>query len=201
MHLLSRSFHLFSLLAFALCLGCGPEAAQIPTSYSLYNAKDGTFECDAPDGWEIKGGGKNSSTPVWAKFSSGSALIHIKANSTGPLANAGLGVNVSDPNTPPSWEAVHLIHVADIEMVAEEYEGYTEVAGSPMVMNCSLGPARLSEFTYSATFGAAMHGYRVSIVGHDRGIKIFCTAPENQWKNLQPVYDKFLASLQRGTPE
>jgi len=68
-------------------------------------------------------------------------------------------------------------------------------------MNCSLGPARLSEFTYKTSFGTQMHGYRVSIIGHKKGVKAFCTCPESDWKTLNPVFDKVLASLERGTAE
>ena len=64
-------------LSLSLLVGCGGGAAIVPTSYSSYNAKDGSFACDTPDGWDIKGGGR-SGTPVWAKFASGSALIHFK---------------------------------------------------------------------------------------------------------------------------
>jgi hypothetical protein len=108
---------------------------------------------------------------------------------------------LEDPNTPPQWEPVHQLHVAEIKQLGSEYSGYTEIAGSPVVLGCSLGPARLSEFTYSGNFGAAMHGYRVSIVGHERGFKAFCTCPEANWKDLRPVFDTVLASLERGSPQ
>ncbi len=183
---------------FAL-VGCGGGSAVMPTSYSSYNAKDGSFACDYPDNWEKKGGGK-SGTPVWAKFSSGSALIHFKASSTNRLANAALSGRSPSANEIPTFAPVHLLHVDDIKQAEEDFERYTEIAG-PTVMNCDLGPARMSEFNYATSFGTKMHGYRISILGFDRGVNVYCTCPEGDWKTLQPVFDKVLASVVRGEAE
>ena len=191
-----------SLLMFALCgvlSGCGSGSAVLPTTYSSYNAGDGSFACDMPDGWENKGGGK-SGKPVWAKFASGSALIHFKASSTNMLANAAMSGRSASANEIPTLAPVHLLHVDAIKMAEEEYEGYTEVVGAT-VMNIKLGPARMSEFTYSTSFGTLMHGYRISIIGFDRGVNVYCTCPDTDWKTLQPVFDKVLASIVRGEVE
>ena len=188
------------VLSLAALVGCGAGSVTIPTSYATYNSKDGTFACDYPEDWEKKGGGKGSG-PVWAKFSSGPALIHFKASTTSRLANASMTGRGADVNAVPTLAPVHLLHVAAIEAAEEEYDGYTEIAGSPVVMNCVLGPARLSEFTYATAFGSQMHGYRVSIICHDSGLTIACTCPESDWKALNPVFDKVLASIERGTAE
>ena len=192
---------LISLAWLLACVGCGGGTVQIPTSYATYQAKDGSFDVDYPEGWEAKGGGKRSGTPVWAKFSSGPALIHFKASSTNIMANASMTGRSADANAVPTLAPVHLLHVDAAEQAKEEYDGYTEVAGGPAVMNCVLGPARSSEFTYKTSFGSAMHGYRVSIMGYDRGITVFCTCPESDWNAVMPVFDKVLASLVRGTAE
>lgn len=199
MHKLPAMQNLILVVMAAALVGCGGAAAVIPTSYSSYNAKDGSFACDTPDGWEIKGGGK-SGTPVWAKFSSGSALIHFKASSTNRLANAALSGRSADANAIPNFAPVHLLHVDAIKQAEQEYEGYTEIAG-PTVMNSKLGPARMSEFNYSTSFGTKMHGYRISIIGFDRGVNVYCTCPESDWKRLNPVFDKVLASIVRGETE
>ncbi|MEM8945718.1 MAG: hypothetical protein AAGD11_11085 [Planctomycetota bacterium] len=186
-------------LASLSLLGCGGGSAVIPTSYSSYNAKDGSFACDTPDGWEIKGGGK-SGTPVWAKFTSGSALIHFKASSTNRLANASMTGRGAEANEVPAFAPVHLLHIEAMKQAEEEFEGYSETVG-PTVMNCPLGPARMSEFTFDTTFGTLMHGYRISIIGFDRGVNVFCICPDNDWKTLKPVFDKVLASIVRGEVE
>ncbi len=201
---MDAKFRVRALLGVLTCvalLGCGSEPLQIPTSYVLYNAKDGTFECDSPEGWEKKGGGKNSSGPVWAKFTSGSAMIQLKASGTSILANASLSGRGPEANTIPDLAPVQLIHVDAKAVAMNDYDSYTEIAGSPIVMKCVLGPARLSEFTYKTSFGTQMHGYRVSIIGHKKGIVIFCTCADSDWKSLNPDFGKVLASLERGTAE
>ncbi len=91
-----RLHRMVSSLAVALVAligGCS-EAVKIPTAYVPFNIKDGTFACQAPEGWENKGGGGKGG-PVWAKFASGPALIEIKASATGSLLSDAMG------GTPP----------------------------------------------------------------------------------------------------
>lgn len=196
----SQVSQVICLLLTATFVGCGGGAAVVPTSYGSYNAKDGSFACDTPEGWEVKGGGK-SGTPVWAKFTSGSAMIHFKASSTNRLANASMSGRGAEANEVPAFAPVQLLHIEAIEQAKEEYDGYTETAASPVVMNCPLGPARMSEFTFNSTFGSLMRGYRISIIGFDRGVNVYCTCPDSQWKTLKPVFDKVLASIERGEVE
>lgn len=179
--------------------GCGSQAVQVPTSFSPYNAKDGTFACEYPEDWEAKGGGGRG--PVWAKFASGPALIEVKASPAGSLLSDAMGGGGSDENTPPQFEPVHLVHTAYQGDAEKEFDDYTEIAGSPIVMNCSLGPARLSEFTSTTTFGTAMHGYRATIIGRDKGVQIFCTCPEADWTAVKPAFAQTLASFIRGETE
>ena len=171
--------------------GCS-DPAQIPTSYVLYNSKGGTFQCDVPEAWEAKGGGTRG-RPEWAKFSSGTALIHVKAGIVGSLLNDMAG-GFTDPNTPPQFEPVHLIHVAELENLQEEYDEYTELPGSPLVLNLPLGSARVSEFTAKGS----IHGYRASIMGHNKMLTVFCTCQESEWKALQPTFDRLLLTIDRG---
>lgn len=187
------------LLGSAALIGCGSGTAQIPTTYGKYNAKDGTFECDYPEGWEKKGGGRGSS-PVWARFTSGSAMIQLKTSLTASLMSGPSG-NSNAGGLPPDLEPVHQLHINYMETAAAEYDGYTELPGGPAVMKCGIGPARMSEFNYSTAFGTQMHGYRVTIIGHDKGVLVYCICPESDWKALQPSFNKVLASLERGTPE
>ena len=186
----------------AMLAGCGGEPVAMPTSYALYNSKDGTFECQYPENWEAKGGGGRG--PVWAKFGSGPALISVTADTTGSLmgdiADSATSVGFGDEPLPPNLEPVHLVHVDHMEIAEEEYKGYKEIAG-PNVLDCSLGPARVSEFEFASTFGTAMHGYRVTILGKDKRVVVYCVCPETDWAQLQPEFDKVLASFGRGMRE
>lgn len=187
------------LIGSVAFVGCGGGAAQIPTTFAIYNAKDGTFACDYPENWEKKGGGRGN-TPVWAKFTSGSAMIHLKTSVAASLMSGPAG-NRSGGDLPLDLEPVHQIHIRYEKDAKEEYDGYTELPGGPVPMKCSLGPARMSEFNYSTSFGTQMHGYRVTILGHDKGVMVYCICPESEWKVLQPSFNQVLASLERGTAE
>lgn len=180
-----------ALLLLAAAVGCaGP--AQVPTSYTAYNAKDGTFQCDAPDGWEAKGGGGRG--PVWAKFTSGSAEIAIRGNLADSLLADAMGGPSADNNALAIELApVHILHVERMDAAKEEYGGYTELAGYPQELDCRIGPARISEFTAGST-----HGYRVTAIAHSRGVTAWCTCRESEWTTLKPVFDRVLGSLERG---
>ena len=43
-------------------VGCGGNVPA-PTSYSPYNAKDGSFQCEYPAEWEAAGGSSGASEP------------------------------------------------------------------------------------------------------------------------------------------
>jgi hypothetical protein len=188
-----------AVLAFSLT-GCGSEKAVVPTSYTSYNAKDGTFACDAPEQWEITGGGKQG--PVWAKFTSGPAVISIKADVTGSLIGDIQGtLGGGNQAVLPEDEPVHVVHVSAMEDAAKEYDGYAETAAGPAVITSRLGPARLSEFTAETSFGTPLHGYRATILGHDKRVTVFCVAPEADWTALKPAFDQVIASLERGSAE
>jgi hypothetical protein len=180
--------------------GCSSEPAVVPVSFTTYNAADGTFACDAPEGWKIDGGGKNG--PVWAKFISGPATINIKADVAGSLVGDIAGsLGGGDQAVLPQDEPVHVVHIDGIEKAAEDYNGYTETPTSPTIMSVSLGPGRVSEFTAKTDFGSMLHGYRATVLGHDKRVTVFCVAPESDWKALKPAFDRILASLERGSVE
>ena len=187
------------VLAFGSAVGCGGGAVTVPTSFTHYNAKDGTFACDAPDGWEVKGGGKRG--PVWAKFTSGAGVVRINGTLSDSLLGDAMGGRTADSQAIALEDApVHAIHVANIDKADAEYAGYTEVAGYPQELDCRIGPARVSEFTASG-LGGGVHGYRATCLGHDKGLTIYCVVPESQWAKVQPTFDRILASLERGVAE
>lgn len=188
------------VIGLLLVAGCGAPPAAAPTAYTAYNSKGGTFACEYPEGWQADGGGGRG--PEWAKFQSGDALIHITTGVTGSLmqdvANARQGT-VEGP-IDPELENVHAMHVEGAEEVKDEYSGYEEI-GEPQVMESVLGPARRSEFKASSTFGSGLHGYRATLMGHDKQVNVICVCSEANWKNLQPAFDQLLGSLKRGQAE
>lgn len=195
--------YLFALVGgLAGVAGCGSAPATAPTAFTAYNSKEGTFACEYPEGWQADGGGGRG--PEWAKFESGPALIRISTGLAGSLmaevatANQGTSDNPLPPD--PELEPVHSVHMDGVEEAERDYSGYKET-GEPQVMEVKLGPARRSEFTSSTTFGSGLHGYRATILGHDKAVTVFCVCPESDWKTLQPAFDQLLGSLQRGHAE
>jgi hypothetical protein len=188
------------LICFAGLTGCGSAPATAPTAYTAYNSKEGTFACEYPEGWNADGGGGRG--PEWAKFESGPALIHVSTGIAGSLmadvATARQGT-VEEP-IPPELEPVHDVHVDGMEAAARDYSGYKET-GEPQVIEVALGPARRSEFTASTTFGSGLHGYRATVLGHDKAVTVILVCPESDWKTLQPAFDHMLGSLKRGQAE
>ncbi|MEM9351881.1 MAG: hypothetical protein AAGA92_02620 [Planctomycetota bacterium] len=181
-----------------LLAGCGDAPVEAPTSFGKWNCSDGTFECDYPENWESSGGGKKV---AWAKFLSGPAMISVKGDTAGSLmAEPGIAAGADD-TLGPQLHPAHKLHVDYYRKFAEEeFDGYAEV-GNPAVHDCPLGPARLSEFTYSTAFGTGMHGYRGTILGKDKAVLVYCVCPESDWATLKPAFDQVLASFDRGMAE
>jgi hypothetical protein len=178
--------------------GCSGSAV-VPTAYGEYNARDGTFACARPEGWEYDGGGKNG--PQWATFQSGPAEIRISADLVGSLMGGiPSGSLPEGMEEVVELEPVHRVHELEKRDAEQKYPGYAEV-GSPQVIKVTLGPARQSEFTASSTFGTGLHGYRVTVLGHDKRVEVYAVCPESDWQAMKPAFDKVIASLVRGNPE
>lgn len=186
-------------IATVMLCGCGSAPINAPTAYTQYNHKDGTFAFDYPEGWEADGGGKNG--PSWATIKSGPAEIRVTADLAGSLVGDIAGSLGGGSDAPiAELEPVAKVHEMGKEDAEKALSGYEEV-GDPQVLDVRLGPARKSEFTASSTFGSGLHGYRTTVLGHDKRVVVFCTCPESDWPALQGAYDHMLSSLIRGMPE
>jgi hypothetical protein len=197
---LIRFSSLLGILGCVFLLGCGSGPVAAPTSYSLYNSKAGTFEIEYPDGWTATGGGGRG--PEWARFETGPVFIRVSADVAGSLMGdiarsaGGSDFEAMRPEDAP----VHSVHLTGIKKAEEDYKGYTEI-GNPAELDVRLGPARVSEFTASTTFGGGLHGYRATILAHDKRVTVFCVCPESDWTTLKPAFDQCLKTLKRGQSE
>ena len=180
--------------------GCGSEPVTAPSSYAAYNSPGGTFALEYPEGWQADGGGKRGLE--WAKFKAGAAQIAVDTGVAGSLMGevGGSLAGGEEGELPPELEPVHGVHEAGVEAAEKEYSGYKEVS-EPAVLDVRLGPARRSEFTASSTFGSGLHGYRVTVLGHDKSVHLVGVCPESDWKTLQPGFDHVLSTLRRGQAE
>jgi hypothetical protein len=193
-----RSLLLLAAAAAALPAinGCAGSTVM-PTSYKTYNASDGSFRIQYPDGWEVKAGGSRGY--VWAKFTSGTAELLVDTN----VAGSVIGdlskmktpvplVETEGPQEAPSVEKVHKMEKADFvqEMGVEEQE--------PTAIATGFGDSRRSEFTGSRAFGGAIHGCRVTTLSRDRRIRVVCTCSESEWQALKPAFDKMISGVAMG---
>ena len=188
------------VLGVLAVVGCGSAPIPAPTAYSSFNSKEGTFQCDYPDGWEAKGGGRRG--PTWASFTQGSAEIRVTADITGSLLGdiGGGGASEGAPGTPPELQPVALIHNVGLSQAQDRDTSYREI-GEPMIIDNNLGPSRYSEFSTSSAFGSSIHCYRATILAKDKRVVVYCTCAESDWTTLEPAFVKVIESFARGTPE
>ena len=174
-----------------------------PTSYATWNATDGTFRIQYPDGWIAKGGGRRG--VQWARFESGPATIRVDVGIVGSLladiARSGGGVGgiggVGGVEVDPDTTPVAMVHQDRIVVVAEDFSGYSEEPAE--TVDSKLGDVRRGQFTARESFGGTMRGYHATALSRDRRITILCWCPESNWETLRPAFATVIESVARGT--
>ena len=202
---IARSVHggmaaLAAVVGWSLLVGCDSGPVEAPTAYGEYNSRDGTFACEYPESWSADGGGKNG--PQWATFASGTAEIRVDADLAGSLLGGIAGSFTPDAveQSALELEPVHGVHVLGKKAAEAKYSGYTEL-DSPQEWKVSLGPSRRSEFTAASAFGTGLHGYRTTVLGHDKRVVVYCICREDDWPTLEPAFTHVLGTLKRGMAE
>ena len=188
----------------AMFAGCGVGDVPAPTEYKTWDAKEGAFRIQYPADWEAAGGGKQGTQ--WAKFTKGGAMIKVGVGlagsligdiASGGLASAHAGGSGDEMGlTKEQQEAlapVTRVHELRKEEMAKEHSDYKELTASNI--SCKLGPARKGEFTALGGLGGKLHGYHVTILGHNLRVSVVCTCPESNWAVLQPAFDKIISDL------
>jgi hypothetical protein len=194
-----RTHYLLAVLpGLLLFTGCS-EPVTTPTKFARWNAKDGTFAIDYPEGWKADGGGKQGIQ--WAEFSKGSCVITVDTNLTtsliGDIASSGPGGAEDVPEELEPAAAAH--EFMKDSAVGDKFSGYKEEAA--IKFGTGIGDARKSVFTGAKGLSGKVKGYRVTIPQSDKGLIIFAYGPAKHWEKLQPAYDKILEGIERGTPE
>ena len=185
-----------------------PERVSAPKSFSAFKAKDGSFSCMAPDGWN-KASGEMMGIAGRARFRKGEAEVDITSDLAGSLmadiakaTGAGMpdlsGVpGASGLATAAKKPPVDMLHEAGKEAIEDEMSGYEEQAAKPF--QSQLGEARFSEFTADGRmFAGKVHGYRATILGNDRSFTVICQCGEPDWPGLKPAFEKVILSLTAG---
>jgi hypothetical protein len=183
--------------------GC-TESVTAPTAYKKWNAKDGTFAVEYPDGWNAEGGGNMGIQ--WAEFKKGSSVISIDTNVSGSVVadiasstdpgsigeGGAIDSKIAEKNAPAA--KAHDFIKLDANRF-EKFKNYKEE--EPTVITPPLGEGRKSLFTAS-TGGRKIKGYRITIPARDKAIIVFAYGPEKDWGKLQGAYDKIFNGIELG---
>jgi hypothetical protein len=183
--------------------GC-TEAVKAPTAYKKWNAKDGLFAMEYPDGWNAAGGGNMGIQ--WAEFKKGPCVISVDSNVSGSVvadiaSNTGPDLGGEDaPIDPkvaeklaPAAQAHDWIKTDPNRF--EKFGNYNEE--EPVKIEPPIGEGRKSLFT-ATTGGRKVKGYRVTIPTRDKAIIVFAYGPEKDWDKLQGAYDKIFNGMEMG---
>jgi hypothetical protein len=183
--------------------GCGGGDVPAPTEFKTWDAKEGAFRIQYPADWQADGGGKQGTQ--WAEFKKGGAKITVGVGVAGSLigdiASGGLpSASIAGEEAGLSKEEQEALapvtHVHELrkEEMAKEYSSYQETAASNTSLK--LGPARKAEFTAASGLGGKLHGYHVTVLGHNFRVSVVCTCAESNWAVLQPAFDKIIDNLE-----
>lgn len=187
-----RASHLI-LPAIAIAMsGCGGGQVPAPKSFAKFDAPDGTFSVEYPEGWEAKGGAPSGSGYSWAKFTKGNAQIKVDTGQAGSLlGDISKSTQTAHGHTPDPDEIVKEIHEFERDGFADDYSSFKEQL-PVTVPTAGMGPAVCSIF-----FADSVMGVRATALGHNHRIRIVCTCPPSNWKILRPAFEKVVASLKR----
>jgi hypothetical protein len=186
--------------------GCGGKVPA-PTSYTTWNATDGTFSIQYPEGWTAKGGGKNG--VQWAEFSQGSAKIRIDVSTVSSLfadisRSIGTAAGINDPFSGVSDEVAEKLAPVAAAHASYQKNSPVDLAGykeqEPVAYRSGLGDCRKSEFVARSGLTTRLRGYRATGLTANKGVHVLCQCTDGNWKTLQPAFDKILESMQLGSP-
>jgi hypothetical protein len=190
-----------------------PQPVAAPTSFTKFSAKDGSFACDYPSGWQ-ETSGESHGVESAAVFAKGGAFIEVSSDLTGSLmgdiSKSVGGVGADLPNLPggpdlkvaakPPVEAVHGTGVKPAKRVMENHGigSYEEASAQPF--QSRIGDARFSEVTADGgPFTGKVHGFRATMLGTDRAVRVLCWSPESDWEKLRPAFQRVINSIGPGT--
>ena len=192
------AFASFLLLSISFLVGCGSKVPT-PSEYDRWNSTDGTFSIDYPKGWSADGGGKNG--VQWAEFTKGGVKVlisnDISSSVVGDIANSGSGMAsgiMNEEDRDPNATPIAAAHRFNKQSVIDNngFGGYEE--NEAIDYPTRLGDCRKSPFKCRYGMGT-VRGYRATAITLDRGIRIVCLCPVQNWKDMEPAFDHMLSSL------
>jgi hypothetical protein len=178
--------------------GAAPAAGALPEgdaglATQDFGAKDGSFACKYPPGWETKGGAAGDNSFGWGSFEKDYAKIKIEADVAGSLMSG-----IAHPHGDQEGEEPPVVtaHNLNKKKVADSLEKYQE-SDAQAFKSEGLGDGRIAEFTAGGggLFGSKIHGYRATLLSNDRRVGILCQCPEKEWSKYKPIFFAVIKSL------
>lgn len=206
---------LFGGGAYVVMAARPERVTKAPTKFKAYTAKDQSFKCLQPEGWQVDGGAAQGVRAA-ATFTQGGATIRVSSDLEGSLmgdlskspmdiggvpsvpGGPNMGAAAKELNRPPV-EKVHLADAEAVEGILENY-GYGEFAdGQMQSFQSTAGDARFSEFTADGgMFGGKIKGMRTTALGGERRIRVLAYCLEEDWTLLKPSFQKVITSVTPG---
>jgi len=198
-------------IAVAVVLGIAalllaPKHGMAPTSWTTFTARDKSFSCATPGGWETTPSDKaqqmvgKDATTGGVLFQSGSATIDITTDTVATLVAYDVMHNNADPQTLTGSKA-GVLHKQWKIATSAIHKGYKETKVSDF--DQKMGDARLSEWTANGNvfgLGGRVHGYRASLVGGSTTAVVVCQCLESDWPALKPAFLHVIASVTSPEP-
>ncbi len=159
-----------------------------------------------PEGWKSKSGGGMQGIPIFVTISDDSGSISIDIRETEGSSAKGQrkkrllsGQEVNQIGGPPTERvgeapAVAGTHAYHKDVVMKNFSNYKESSGQPI--ETGFGEGFISDFTAEeGLFHGRVKGCRASLVHRERQFSIVCKCPPAQFKDVKPVFEKVIASL------
>ncbi len=166
-----------------------PKTVAAPTVYKTYTAIDNSFSCDQPGGWTLHETGATNGNLATASFEEGHARVRVISDATGSIMADTMAA--SNANLPPEQQVppVQKLHTQDEKQLAADLPGYKEEDAQPF--QSAFGESRVSEWTADG----GLHGYRATMLSHERELTVICFCPERNWAALKPAFQRIISSV------
>lgn len=164
------------------------KPVPLPASYTEHATGDGTFKCEAPEGWNIETTPSANGVAGGSTFSSGTAKIKLKTDLSGSV----MGDLIKDPKK----STLQILHEMGAEKMKGDFGDYEEMPST--MYQGGFGETWFCEFTGTGGFREGkIHGYRATMMGGEKRIRIIATCRESDWETLKPAFDRVLNSMKR----
>jgi hypothetical protein len=158
-----------------------------------------------PDGWKPTSGGGMRGIPIYVRITDGDSIsIDVRETEgssrkgkmkqrllSGQEVNQIGGEPMEGPGQAPAVAGTHAYH---LNVVMKNFSNYKESMARPI--ETGFGEGLISDFTAEeGLLHGRVKGCRASVVHRNHQYSIVCKCPPAQFKDVKPVFEKVIASL------